>query len=257
MSDDAAGGDSTGGASWGGDSPPPFGPVGFDILLEEGPCLVVAKPGGLLTQAPPEIDSLETRIKRFLKFRDERPGNIYLGMPHRLDRPVSGALVVTRHVRAAQRVSKQFEQRRVTKLYWALVEGELADEQGTWTDQVRKIPRVARAEIVDAEHPEGRSAVLHYRVRGRAAGLTWLELELETGRMHQIRVQCAHHGCPVLGDEFYGATRPFGPVSEEFRDRWIALHARVLAFQHPMTKTPVRVEAPLASWWDEHREWMG
>ena len=84
-------------------------PNGFDILYEEGPCLVVAKPGGVLTQAPPGIDSLEVRIKRFLKVRDSKPGNVYLGVPHRLDRPVSGVMVFAKHVRAARRIAEQFQ----------------------------------------------------------------------------------------------------------------------------------------------------
>ena len=100
-------------------------PLGFDILLEDGPVLVVNKPGGLLTQAPPAIDSVEKRVKAFIKHRDHKPGRVYLGVPHRLDRPVSGALVLTRHVRAARRICDQFERREVSKLYWCWVEGRL------------------------------------------------------------------------------------------------------------------------------------
>ena len=98
-------------------------PEGFDILYEEGPCLVVVKPGGVATQAPPGIDSLEVRVKEFLRVRDSKAGNVYLGVPHRLDRPVSGVMVLARHVRAARRLSDQFEARTVRKTYWAVVEG--------------------------------------------------------------------------------------------------------------------------------------
>src|SRR5438552_3592353 len=95
----------------------------IEILYEQGPCLVVHKPAGLLTQAPPGIDSLERRLKSFFKQRDALPGNVYLGMPHRLDRPVSGAVVVARHVRACRRLSDQFSGRLVGKRYWACIEG--------------------------------------------------------------------------------------------------------------------------------------
>jgi len=91
-------------------------PDGFKILCEQGPCLLVAKPGGVLTQAPRSIDSLELRIKSFLKIRDNKPGRVYLGVPHRLDRPVSGVMVFAKHVRAARRIAEQFEGRTVQKI---------------------------------------------------------------------------------------------------------------------------------------------
>ena len=97
----------------------------LEILYDNGPCLVVNKPAGVLTQAPAGIDSMEVRVKAFYREREEKEGNIYLGLPHRLDRPVSGAIVFARHVRAAQRLSSQFENRTVTKVYWAVVEGDV------------------------------------------------------------------------------------------------------------------------------------
>jgi len=225
---------------------------GFGILYEEGPCLAVAKPGGLLTQAPPGIDSLETRVKQYFKQRDNKPGRVYLGVPHRLDRPVSGVLVLARHVRAARRLSEQFAGRLVRKIYWALLEGRLEPDQGEWVDYVRKIPDVAQAEIVARNHADARIAVLRYVVLRHAGDVTWAAIELETGRTHQIRVQAAGHGHPVVGDIQYGATLPFGPACEDPRDRCIALHARSLAFQHPMTRTTQAVTAPLPKIWQSH-----
>ena len=104
---------------------------GFQILFEEGPCLVVCKPPGLPTQAPPGIDSLEIRIKSFLKGRDDPPHDVYLGVPHRLDRPASGAIVFATRRRAAQKLARQFERREVKKLYWACVEGRPAASRTT------------------------------------------------------------------------------------------------------------------------------
>jgi 23S rRNA pseudouridine1911/1915/1917 synthase len=224
-------------------------PPGFDVLYEHGPCLVVSKPGGLLTQAPPHIDSLEMRIKRFLKERDHKPGNIYLGVPHRLDRPVSGAMVFARHVRAARRLAEQFQARSVKKIYWALVEGEVTPAQGTWRDFVRKVPEQPRAEIVPESHPDAREAILQFRTLHAAHNTSLLEILLETGRMHQIRLQAATRGHPVLGDELYGSRAVFGPASDDTRARWIALHSRRLAFRHPMTRELVDVTAPLPAAW--------
>ena len=114
------------------------------ILYEEGPCLAVDKPGGLLTQAPPHIDSLERRLRQYLQQREAKPGRIYLGVPHRLDRPVSGVLLFARHVRAARRLSGQFERRMVDKRYVALLEGELDNDAGEWVDYIGKVPEQPR-----------------------------------------------------------------------------------------------------------------
>lgn len=224
-------------------------PNGFEILYEQGPCLLVNKPGGVLTQAPPGIDCMEIRIKRFLKQRDEKPGNVYLGTPHRLDRPVSGVMVFAKHVRAARRIAQQFEGRTVEKKYWAIVEGNIEQGSGTWTDHVRKVPGEARSEVVSEYHPEGRIAILHFRVLDRLPFGSWLEIELETGRTHQIRVQAASRGHVVLGDELYGSTTPFGIQEADARQRWIALHARTLQLRHPMTREVVCQSASLPQAW--------
>jgi 23S rRNA-/tRNA-specific pseudouridylate synthase len=260
-------------------------PPAIDILYEDGPVLVVNKPGGLLTQAPLGIDNLEVRVKRFLKEREGKEGNIYLAVLHRLDRPVSGAIAFARHVRAARRISEQFESRMVEKTYWALVPAAVEPTEGTWTDYLQKLDGQARSIVVPPNDPNGRIAVLHYRTlvgqaaqpvqaprdnvptgnaftanapnesshdswTGKAAcPTTLLEITLETGRTHQIRVQCASRGYPLLGDEQYGSTVPFGPPSDDPRNRLIALHARTLKFRHPMTREPVEVIAPLPAYW--------
>jgi RluA family pseudouridine synthase len=226
-------------------------PHGFEILYEQGPCLVVIKPGGVLTQAPPHIDSMEIRIKEFLRQRDGKTGRVYLGVPHRLDRPVSGLMVFAKHVRAARRLAEQFEGRLVRKIYWALLEGHLPQPAGTWRDFVRKVPDEARAEVVDRQHPDGRLAILHFRLLRTVDRHSLVEVELETGRMHQIRVQAASRGHPIVGDSQYGSTTPFGPDVADPRQRWIALHARQLAFRHPMTREPLDFEAPLPVYWGD------
>ncbi|MBT7918306.1 MAG: RNA pseudouridine synthase, partial [Planctomycetaceae bacterium] len=134
------------------------------ILYEEGPCMLVYKPGGLLTQAPPHIESLELKMKRFIRERDNKSGKVYLGVPHRLDRPVSGVMVLALHQRAAKRISDQFQRRDVKKTYWACVQGVELPEQGTWVDFMRKVPGEARSEICDEVADGAKRAVLHYRV---------------------------------------------------------------------------------------------
>lgn len=238
-----------------------------DILWEEGPCLVVNKPPGLSTQAPPGIDSLAVRIRALLERRAEQeagPGVLsakhpfpapnttpYLGIPHRLDRPASGALVFATRRKAAQRLSRQFERRQVGKRYWACVAGILPVESGTWEDYLRKVPDQPQAEIVGPDHPQGRSAVLHYQVLAFAEWGCWLEITLETGRFHQIRLQAASRGFPILGDAQYGSTVPFGPLRDDWRQRPIALHARRLEFLHPITRDPVAVTAAVPDFWPE------
>lgn len=221
----------------------------LDILYDSGPCLVVNKPPGLLTQAPAGIDSLEMRVKDFYRQREGKAGNIYLGLPHRLDRPVSGAIVFARHVRAAQRLSAQFENRTVSKAYWAVVSGDVQPGEGTWIDLLHKRHGMAQTIVVPEGDPRGKRAVLHYRVLARTTTGTWLEIELETGRTHQIRVQSASRGHPVLGDAQYGSTQSFGERFADERLRAIALHARQLGFNHPMNGEPVDIVAPPPAAW--------
>lgn len=224
-------------------------PAGFDILWEEGPCLVALKPPGLLTQAPPGIDSLEVRVRRFLAARDGANPPPYLAVVHRLDRPVSGAILLALHRTAARKLSRQFEFRHVSKRYGTLVEGCVEPESGTWTDWMRKLPDNPRSEIVTPDHPDAQLAILHYRVIGRSADVSLLEIELETGRTHQIRLQSSAHGHPIVGDFLYGSTRSFGPETNDERARWIALHARSLEFRHPDSQADVKVLAPLPAIW--------
>jgi 23S rRNA pseudouridine1911/1915/1917 synthase len=228
--------------------PPP------NILLEDGAVFVLNKPGGLLTQGPPGIDSLELRTKQFLKVRDQKPGKVYLGVPHRLDRPVSGAITVVKNVRAAQRISEQFRARTATKKYWTVVEGDLKQDSGTWSDWMRKIPDQAKSEIVAQDHPDAKSAILRFQKLSSFQQLVLLEIELETGRTHQIRLQCASRGLPIVGDQLYDSSLTFGPETMDLRQRWIALHARRLAFTHPISQTPVDQTAPVPDHWQQFDE---
>jgi 23S rRNA pseudouridine1911/1915/1917 synthase len=228
----------------------------LQILFEDNHCLAVAKPAPLLTQGVPAgIPTLEAMVKSYLKERYHKPGNVYLGIPHRLDRPVSGVVVFARNTKAARRLAEQFQNRQVRKVYWAIVEpslgGELPPAEGVWEDWLLKVKEEARSECVRADTTGARRAALCYRRLRTSEEGALLEIELETGRMHQIRLQAASRGWPVRGDVLYGARLPFGPPGELPRDRIIALHARSLTFLHPIRYEPLTVTAPLPATWSE------
>ncbi|HWB10626.1 MAG TPA: RluA family pseudouridine synthase [Pirellulales bacterium] len=220
-----------------------------EILYQSPACLVVMKPAGLATQAPAQFDSLERRLRTWLGRFPSPHGHIYLGVPHRLDRPVSGAIVFALRRRAAFKLSRQFERREVKKVYWACVEGQVEPADGTWADTMRKVYGHPRAELVPADHPDAQKAVLHYRTLELTPFGSLLEIELETGRTHQIRVQASSRGHPVLGDAFYGGRVPFGVQHADERLRAIALHARKLSFTDPAGKNEITVVAPLPDDW--------
>ncbi len=212
------------------------------------------KPAGLATQAPREFDSLELRVRQLLAERAAAAGSsgeIYLGLPHRLDRAVSGVVLLAKTRRAARTLSRQFERRQVRKLYWACVEGIVEPSEGTWIDFVCKVPDQVRGEVVAPDHPGAQQAVLHYRTLGTTPHGSWLEVELETGRMHQIRLQAMARGHAVLGDTMYGSRIAFGPERTDEREREIALLARQITFVQSDSHAEITVVAPLAQTWSK------
>jgi 23S rRNA pseudouridine1911/1915/1917 synthase len=224
----------------------------IDILLEDGPLLVVNKPNGLLTEAPADVDSLAARVSAYLKREYSKPGGVYLGVPHRLDRAVSGAVCFAKNSKCAHRLAVQFRDRQVRKVYWAVLEAAPDPADGALVDWLEKIPDKPLARVAPAYRPEAREAMLRYRTLGSNPAGTLVEIELGTGRFHQIRVQFAHRGWPVLGDFAYGAARPFGPLLAEPRDQPIALHARRLELLHPVRYDAAVVVAPTSELWREY-----
>lgn len=223
----------------------------MQILYEDNHCIAVAKPAPLLTQsASPDIPNLEAMVRAYLKERYQKAGHVYLGIPHRLDRPVSGVVIFARQTKSAQRLAEQFRDRQVRKIYWSAVAGNVEPAEGRWEDWLLKHKDEARSECVLEGTAGARLAILRYRKLQEIPGGSFLEIEPETGRMHQIRVQAAVRGHPVLGDVLYGSQLPFGPPAELPRDRIIALHARSLTFLHPIRYEPITVEAPLPETWD-------
>jgi 23S rRNA pseudouridine1911/1915/1917 synthase len=224
----------------------------LQVLFEDNHCLAVAKPAPLLTQGVPSgIPTLESLAKAYLKEKYGKAGNVYLGIPHRLDRPVSGVVLFARNTKAARRLAEQFQTHEVSKIYWGVVEGEVQPAEGAWQDWLRKIKEEARSERVEPGTEGARQALLHYRCLQTCAGDTLVEFQPQTGRMHQIRLQAASRGWPIRGDLLYGSSRAFGPAVELPRDRIIALHARSLTFLHPIRYEPITVVAPLPPVWAE------
>ena len=193
---------------------------------------------------------MEMRVKQYLRQRENKQGKIYLGIPHRLDRPVAGVMVFARHVRAAQRIAAQFEKRSVVKKYWAIVDGNVEADEGTWIDFMRKIPDRPQSEVVDENVAGAQRAVLNYKVKQRADDMTWIEIELVTGRTHQIRVQAASRGHSILGDSLYGNQKSFGPQIFDQRQRWIALLSHRLKLRHPTEDKIVDICSPIPDCWN-------
>lgn len=220
-------------------------------MFEDHHLIVVNKPAPLLTQAPPKVPSLEAMVKAYIKRKYQKPAGVYLGVPHRLDRGVSGVVCFARNTKAAQRVHAQFAEHTTKKVYWAVVEGEVSPDADTWSDWLVKKADVAETIVGKEGEPGAKLAMLGYRVLRRVDGGTLLELSPLTGRMHQLRVQCASRGHPVVGDEKYGSKRTFGPPAELPRDRVIALHARQLTLTHPFTKEEMTWVAEVPAYWGD------
>ncbi len=145
----------------------------MQTLFEDYHLIAVNKPANLLTQAPSGIPSLEAMVKQYIKETYHKPAGVYLGIPHRLDRPVSGVVLFARNSKAAARVAEQFQKHAVTKIYWALVEGEVAGEAGEWRDFIHKVEGKSRVELVEAGTDKAREAVTHFRVLKRLPGSTF------------------------------------------------------------------------------------
>jgi 23S rRNA pseudouridine1911/1915/1917 synthase len=214
----------------------------LDILYEDNHCLAVAKPSGVVsTHYQGREETLDRAVKQYLKDRYQKPGNVFLGVVHRLDRLVSGVLLFARTSKAAARLAEQFREGTVEKVYWAVVEGEVVKNAGTLEDWLKRDREAGRVWVVDPRTPGSRQALLHFQRRGVHGGLTWLDLRPQTGRTHQLRVQLAHHNHPIYGDAKYGSIHTFG--------RAIALHARSLTFLHPVRYEPITLTAELPRGW--------
>ncbi len=221
----------------------------LDVLYEDNHCLAIAKPAGIpSTHYDGGEETIDRAVKCYLKDKYGKPGNVFLGIVHRLDKPTSGVLLFARTSKSAARLAEQFREGAVEKIYWAVIEGDMPQPAGTLEDWLRKAPVAgvsdpghSRVEVVSPETPGAKRAVVHYHRKAGYDGLTLLELRPQTGRTHQLRVQLSRRSHPIVGDFKYGSETPFAAG--------IALHARRLTFLHPTLHEPITVTAEVPRSW--------
>ncbi len=219
----------------------------LDVLLEDNHCLAVNKPAGVLAQGDATGEpSLVDLARDYLKEKYAKPGNVFVGLVHRLDRPTSGAILLARTSKGAERLAKQFREGTVRKVYRAVVEGSPPDDAGQWVDRLAKDEARNVVRVVAPGDPEGREAQLAYRVLERHAATAIIELIPTTGRGHQLRVQLASRGMPIVGDRKYGSRSTL--LAGDGKPR-VALHALALTFRHPTRPEELTVTAPLPREW--------
>jgi 23S rRNA pseudouridine1911/1915/1917 synthase len=205
------------------------------------------KPAGVLTQGDATGEpSLLDAVRADLKVRYHKPGNVFVGLVHRIDRPTSGVVLFARTSKAAARLSAQFRAGTVQKTYWAVAEGLCPAETGQWTDWLWKDERQNVVSVVPEGTPGARQAGMSFRVMQRGQGRTWLELQPQTGRSHQLRVQLSARGLPIVGDRKYGARSRLRGLDGLPR---VALHARRLVFTHPTRPEVIELVAPVSADW--------
>ncbi len=213
----------------------------WPVFYEDNHLLALYKPAGLLVQEDISRDiTLIELAKQWIKERYHKPGDVYLGLPHRLDRPVAGVLLICRTSKAAGRLTQQFRTGRVKKKYVAILEGEPDRAEGVLLHHLERRRNSTR--IVDDPTETSREARLFFRVLETNAGQSLVEVDLETGRHHQIRVQMAAMGCPVIGDLRYGASRPLVK-------RQLGLLARSLTVFHPTLDHQLVFKCPFPREW--------
>ena len=213
---------------------------GLQVLHEDNHLIAVNKPAGWLVQGDQTGDTpLVDYVKQYIKVRYKKPGDVFLGVIHRLDRPVSGVVVFARTSKALTRMNNLFRDRLVEKTYWAITKDRPKPIEGTLVDYIVKDKNRNVSTALDApskRNPDAKKAELTYKLISIQEGLHLIEVKPKTGRPHQIRVQLSKLGCPIRGDIKYGDNRPNDDAS-------IYLHCRSLEFVHPVKKEPVRIEA--------------
>jgi 23S rRNA pseudouridine1911/1915/1917 synthase len=210
-----------------------------DILYEDNHLLVVNKHAGELVQADAEGETgLEDAIKSFIRRRDQKPGDVFLGVVHRIDRPVSGVVVFAKTSKALVRLNEMLRRGEFDKTYWAIVEELPPAEEGTLVHHIVRDGKQNRSRAYDSPKKDSKEARLTYKMIAGSSNYYLLEVKLLTGRHHQIRSQLAKVGSPIKGDLKYGAKRS-NP------DGGISLHSRRVAFVHPVRKEPLEIVAPV------------
>ena len=209
------------------------------VLYEDNHIIIINKAAGEIVQGDKTGDeSLCDTMKAYIKEKYAKPGNVFIGLPHRLDRPVSGVVVFAKTSKALERLNRMFSEGSVKKIYWALTKGIPVPAEAELESWILRNEKMNKSFSYPKEVKGSKRAVLHYRLAAASQNYNLIEVELKTGRHHQIRCQLSSIGCPIKGDLKYGAQRsnPDGSIS---------LHARYIEFVHPVSKELIAVTAPL------------
>ena len=211
----------------------------FQVLYEDNHILVANKPNNMLVQADTTGDvALEDLAKQYIKIKYNKPGAVFLNAVHRIDRPVSGVVVFARTSKALTRLNEQFRSKEIKKTYWAIVKNLPKVESATLEDYIRRDAKKNKSFVCQKDAKDAKLARLSYTLIASSENYHLLEIDLHTGRHHQIRCQLSHMGCPIKGDLKYGAER-------SNKDGGISLHARSVEFIHPVTKESIKITAPV------------
>ena len=210
----------------------------LQILFEDNHIIIVNKRAGDITQGDKTGDKpLSDVVKEYIKVKYNKPGNIYLGVVHRLDRPTSGVIIFAKTSKSLERLNKMLREKEIQKTYWAVVKLPPKEIRKTLIDFLKKNPKNNKSSVYKKEIDGSKRAVLHYQVIKKLDNYTLLEIGLETGRHHQIRAQLSAIGSPIKGDLKYGFER-------SNKDGSIYLHARKIEFIHPVRKEMICITAP-------------
>lgn len=211
----------------------------LQVLFEDNHLIVINKRPGDLVQGDKTGDApLSEVVKEYIKEKYNKPGNVYLGVVHRLDRPTSGIVLFAKTSKALPRLNKLFKDKEAKKTYWAVVKNAPPQQKGTLVHYMKRNPKQNKSYAHIKEVPESKKAILDYRILKQLDNYYALEIDLHTGRHHQIRSQLSAIGCPIKGDLKYGFDR-------SNKDASIHLHARKLSFVHPVKLEQITIVAPL------------
>ncbi len=211
----------------------------MEVIYEDNHLIAVNKTGSEIVQGDKTGDTpLSDQLKAWLKEKYCKPGNVFVGVAHRLDRPVSGVVLFAKTSKALARLNEMFRTGAVRKTYWAIVKNRPPAEEGELVHWLVRNEKQNKSYAYDTERAGSKQAVLHYKLAAHSDKYYLLEIDLKTGRHHQIRCQLAKMGCPIKGDLKYGFDR-------SNKDGGISLHARSAEFIHPVSRQPVRIEAPV------------
>ena len=208
------------------------------VLFEDNHIIIVNKRSGDITQGDKTGDKpLSDVVKEYVKVKYNKAGNVFLGVVHRLDRPTSGVIIFARTSKALERLNKMLRDKTIRKTYWAIVKGTPKKEKDTLINFLKKNPKNNKSSVYSKEITDSKKAILHYNVIKKLDNYSLIEIDLETGRHHQIRAQLSFIGFPIKGDLKYGFNR-------SNNDGSIHLHARKIVFTHPVSKEEISVIAP-------------